>query len=298
VKDYSGTATGISEEIMKKREKIAHPEIKNMIAERALSTDKDRITLAYELIDEIMLKYPDRVPPSVETVKRDISTARNHAPSPLDKPWHMGTLKDYPLPLEAVSSILAALESREMFTRHREVTIRQALWISRLHTVVKHKDDLWKIAWHYAFNERISEVSGTDFNTSEYDRRLPNPKELLEYFTNLTQKVDFATYKKVFEQTSGVEYAGVSFPVDFMVFNEDKVFAPIIIKDKPSYLEVPSTDSKALLEGFKKENNIKSIKKLDNGTTLVVLKKSVSLAFENKEFNEYLHNFIKDGENK
>lgn len=281
---------------MKKREKTIHPEIKNMITERALATDRDRGTLADELIDEIMLKYPDRVPPAFDTVIKDISKARNHAPSPLDKPWHMGTLKDYPLPPEAIPSILAALESREMFTRHREVTIRQALWISRLHTVVKHKDDLCKIAWHYAFNERISEISRTDLNTSEYDRRLPNSKELLEYFENPTLKADFATYKKAFEQTTGVEYAGVSFPVDFMLFNEEKVFAPIKIKDKPIYLELPFTDSKALLNGLKKENNIKSIKKLDNGTTLVVLKKPVSHAFENKEFNEYLHNLIKDGE--
>lgn len=270
------------------------PSLKQTIVSEAIRyPTKPRAALAAELQD--LIERMGEISPTDETLMRMISEARNKEESPLDKPWHMATLKDYPLPTEAIPSILAVLESQEMFTRQREVTIRQALWISRIHTVVKPKDDLMKIAWYYAFNERISEVSHTDFNTYEYDRRLSNPKKLLEYFENPNLKADFAVYKKAFEQTTGVEYAGVSFPVDHMFFDEEKVFAPINIKDKPIYLKLPFTDSKALLNGLKKENNIKSINKLDNGITLVVLKKSVSLAFENKEFNEYLHNLIKEG---
>ncbi|GAG13477.1 unnamed protein product, partial [marine sediment metagenome] len=228
-----------------------------------------------------------------------ISTVRNNI-SELDKPWHLGLMAErdeqghikYLLPPEAIPSILAALESREMFTRHREVTIRQVLWISRLHNVVKHKDDLWEIAWHYAFNERISEVSRTDFNTSEYDRRLSNPKELLEYFRSRIPQSDYLTYKKAFKQvTLGIEYEP-GLPVDHLVIRDNKVYAPLLIQETPKHLEMPYS-AEALLEWVKKEKSVKSIKKLKNGVTVIRFKKTISLGFENKEYNEHLHNLIK-----
>ncbi len=223
-------------------------------------------------------------------------------PSPLDKPWHLGLLtkiKEHPeyyISPGAIQSVLDALTSQKMLTRHKGVTIRQALWVSRLYTKVKQKDELWRIAWHYAFKERISEIADIDFDTTEYDHRLSNPKELIKYFDTRMHSVDFKTYKRAFEEiTCGVKYAGVSFPVEFMLFVGDKILAPIRIQDKPIYIELPLNDQKALLNALEKQHFLKETKQLD-ASTLVVLKKPLPISFENKEFNEYLHNLIKDGE--
>ncbi|MFC1965218.1 hypothetical protein ACFLWG_04390, partial [Chloroflexota bacterium] len=226
-----------------------------------------------------------------------ISRARNQETSPLDKSWHMGTLKDYPLPTEALPVILDTMESQMMLTRSREVTIRHAIWISRLQHVVKDKDELCEIAWHYAFNERISEIAHPEkqFDTSQYDRRLPNPKELLEYFRSRIPQSDYQTYGKAFEQvTLGIEYEP-GLLVDHLVIRNNKVYAPLLIQEKSINLEMPYS-AEELLEAVKKEKSVKSVKKLKNGVTVIRFKEPISLGFENKGYNERLHNFMKDGE--
>jgi hypothetical protein len=276
------------------RAKVMLPAIKELITVRALSEpSKSREKLADEIIQQVINDYPAEVPPAWETVIKLISKARNHEPSPLDKPWHLGTLKDYPLPLEALPYVLGALESQNQLARHRELTIRQAFWISRLYNLAELKDYLWELAWHYAFHERISEISRTAFDTSEYDRMLSYPKELLEYFKRSTPGIDFKTYKKAFEPTTGIEHGGASFPVDFMVLKGEKILAPLKVKNKHVYLELPFTDSKALVDRLEKEKQLKFMSKIGDDTTLIVFKKPVSLEFDNREFNESLYNLIK-----
>jgi len=226
-------------------------------------------------------------------VIKAISWARNHELGLLDKPWHMGTLEEHPLPSAAISSIVAALEARKMLTRHRNLTIRHAIWISRLYTVIKQKDDLWEIAWHYAFNERISEISHTKFDTSEYDLLLAKPKELMEYFGHSRRGISYDNYKTAFEQTTnGINYVGPSMPVDYLVIRDNKVYANFMIQGKPTQLEMPYPDPHTLVEEVKKQKVVKSIKKLKNGETVIRFKETISLGFENKEYNAYLHNLI------
>jgi len=237
------------------------------------------------LSESAIIKYLTEVNKSITT------------PSKLDESWHLGTLKDYPLPTEALPVILDTLESQKMLTRSREVTIRHAIWISRLLHIVKNKDELREIAWHYAFNERISEIAHPEkqFNTSQYDCRLSNPKELIEYFRNRIPQSDYLTYKKAFNQvTLGIEYEP-GHRVDHLVIGDNKVYAPLLIQEKLKYLEMPYS-TEALLEAVKKGKSVKSIKKLKDGVTVIRFKETISLGFENKEYNEHLHNFIKDGE--
>lgn len=58
----------------------------------------------------------------------------------LESPWSMGTLERYPVPVETITDILAVKEWGEshpdMFGKPRNpLTVRQALWISRLFAV-------------------------------------------------------------------------------------------------------------------------------------------------------------------
>ena len=217
-----------------------------------------------------------------------------NSPSPLDQPWHLGTLGKYPLPPEAIPYIIAIQEANKAFTSTRVISIRQAIWISRLHPLVKELDLLSRIAWQYAFYERVSEIAGTgDFITSEYDKLLSKPKELLKRFENSTPSADYSNFKKAFEQvTLGVEYMGPGLPVDHLVIRDNKVYATFMIQGKPKQLEMPYLEPNVLLEAAKKQKVVKSIKKLKNEVTVIRFNQIISLIFENREYNEYLHNLI------
>jgi len=159
--------------------------------------------------------------------------------------------------------------------------------------IVIDKDDLWEIAWHYAFNERISEISGTEFNTSNYDNLLFKPKALLEYFRESRQGISYEKYKAVFGQvTNGIEYMGPAMPIDHLLIRDNKVYGRFMVQGKPCQLEMPYPDPNELLEALKKQKIIKSIKKLENGVTVIRLKETVNLLFEKQEYNEALHNLI------
>lgn len=118
--------------------------------------------------------------------------AKLDEPSPLDTPWHLGTLKENPLPVEVISNVLAIKDWGEKHpdifgNPHKPLTIRQAIWASRLHSVYKlllagktkgmnKKMDVDKWLWEwsdaYAQYERICELSGTPPNTTALDRGL------------------------------------------------------------------------------------------------------------------------------
>jgi len=195
------------EKSTKKREKALLPEIKILITERALSDPRSREELADELIVEIKNKYPHKVPPAWETVIKLISAARNHQPSPLDKPWHLGlTLdryglnKDYLLAAEDIAAIIEvqkwleiakdhpllssipewtdSITSGGMATTVWLLTIREALWISKLYkekSLAGNTYRLWYAAKTYADYQRLCEISNTPpFDTIKLDEALRN----------------------------------------------------------------------------------------------------------------------------
>lgn len=282
---------------MKKRAKAMLPEIKELISQRALEeTGESRETLADKLVEEIKIKFPKEVPPAWETIIKRISAARRHEAVPLDNPWHLGTLKDFPLPIEAIPSILAVQKSEPILTRTGGISIRHAIWIARLYLTIKDTALLGKVSWLYALHQRISEIAKTDFDTRKYDKLLSNPKKLLEQYE---LNADYSTYKRAFEETTlGVEFAGVSFSVDFLLIRDNKVYAPLILQGKSLLLELPYSDPDKLLEECKKQPIVKSIK-THQSETIIRFKEPISQAFENKEFNEFLYNlFRKQKENE
>ncbi len=258
---------------------------------------------AKEIQSEVAKRVQDKWPgkhkqdwPGLRAVQARLVTIQDEYNSKdfqdLEGPWHLGTLKDNPIPIEAIPNILQVQELRNLLTRGHSVTVRQALWISRLYSVIRDIDLLGRISWEYALQEKTCELANTKFNSSEYDKLLLKPKELLKQFKSNTP-VDYSTYKKAFEQvTLGVKYMGPSLPVDHLMIRDNKVYATFLINGTPKQIEMPYSDPKALLEAVKKQKVVKSIKKLKNGITVILFKESIDLAFENKEFNEYSHNLI------
>lgn len=92
-------------------------------------------------------------------------------PSGLDKPWHMGTLKDYSLPPEAIPYVLRVKSKFDKNTKGKfgAFGIRQAIWVSRLFTTIKNIDSLNHASFHYSLHEIICDLSGTTLDTSKFD---------------------------------------------------------------------------------------------------------------------------------
>lgn len=145
----------------KKRAKSMLPEIKKLIIEEALDKPEvGREALADELIEKIKQRYPKEVPPKFETVIKKISEARNHETSPLDQPWSVGTLKDNEYFIEPIAvSKIFQLKMKGL----ERLSIRTALWISRLSALPLSIDMLYMYAFLYAKDERLSEISGSKY---------------------------------------------------------------------------------------------------------------------------------------
>jgi hypothetical protein len=207
------------------RAKAILPEIRNMITMAATSSNENRETLARNLIDEIKQKYPREIPPVEETVIKLISKARNHEPSPLDKPWslavlnHLHELNIFDVNAVAVEYILKVQKFvdtyladmfnkkntekslKDVFKDHPNIdksiiteewkakymarlpflSVRQAKWVSRLYrlytkTIGNNKNigRLYFTALIYSNYEIISEISGTEFDTTHLDRVVQN----------------------------------------------------------------------------------------------------------------------------
>lgn len=148
------------------------PAIKQLIVSEAIRyREKPRLILAADIRDTI--ERIGEVSPSEETLIKMVSDARNKEVSPLDTPWHLGTLDDYPLSAEAIHHILKVQKWMAKKGKKSQVTLRLAKWISRFSKVIS-KDIawLWKVSFAYTLFEILCEISDTDFDTSHLDAAL------------------------------------------------------------------------------------------------------------------------------
>jgi hypothetical protein len=145
-----------------------------IIMARSLEVDKSglrpqRTILAEKLQTEFEGKRYDV--PQIEVLERKISWYRRHAETdPLEKPWRMDTLDEYPIPPEAVPSVLKVWKSR--IDNGDTLTIREAKWAARLSG---HLPDIEKLSYkasHYARTELMFQLLGRPFDSTEVDRSL------------------------------------------------------------------------------------------------------------------------------
>jgi hypothetical protein len=168
---------------------------------RAKFTDADRRRIAdwsrdtypdmprEELAEKIQTKiFKGRTPPSFDYLLKLISEYRNLPDSPEDAPWSTATLKDHPIPPEAIPVVLEIWKNRQ--DKKLPFTIRDAKWTSQLSAteVPPQLQKTWsKISWLdyvvslYAMTERISEITKTAFDPGGLDRVLVGIPTKLRY---------------------------------------------------------------------------------------------------------------------
>lgn len=251
------------------RAKAMLPAIKELITIRALEDmEKDRTLLAHELREEIKAKFPQEIAPVVDTIIKKISEARNHAVEPLDEAWHLGMSEKYPLSAEAIPYILKVKEADP----HYKVTIRQAIWINRLHVAVKDIKLLSAISWYYTFYEKIYSISKIPFSTAKYDVFLTDNKKqklLVESFVKIEELINFSYRKKVIKQMTGMSMAD---PVFEIVFRDNDAF--IERPNKPDY-NYGSRDE--VIKFLIKLGEIKKAEEIPDGDFRLKLKTNFSM---------------------
>jgi len=123
--------------------------------------------------------------PEVEVLERKISEFRNNPVDPKDKPWSIGTLVQYPIPPEALLTVL------EAWARYRKqgdtLTVREALWFSRLSSVLSEFErvgdknrNLGNLVQWYAIRERAYEAIGEAIDTTDLDTEVLKLLKLIE----------------------------------------------------------------------------------------------------------------------
>lgn len=176
--------------------------VRELIAYMAVKEDKPREDLARTIQRQV--KQMGEPVPGEETLKRMISSVRNHGPLELDQPWHMSTIAYHPMPLETLSVVLKAWA--DAFARDEEFSIRQALWVSRIYYVFKDAGHinatqlLIETATHYASHERAMELMKLTKGTkeSQKDSRLHQNED-----ARLVEMLDLddRPMRKIIEQT-------------------------------------------------------------------------------------------------
>ncbi len=159
-----------------RRAKTMSSNIKRLIAEISISNDKNREDLAEELLNQIKTKYPNEIPPTTETIVKLISKYRNHSRTPLDRPWNLGELDEFPdltFDSESINRIFEVKAYMRKVGNVIPLTFRQAKWISRLHRIKVKKTNyipyLQFASFTYANYEIMCEMADTSIDTHKLD---------------------------------------------------------------------------------------------------------------------------------
>ncbi len=107
--------------------------------------------------------------PGITTVQielKKILAERKKGPLPIDGPWSIGRLAEDNIPAGAVSKIL---EIQSIRANHEPLTIREAVWIGRLHTVTDEIMELAVWAAMYADRDRLCDIANLEKDTSDLD---------------------------------------------------------------------------------------------------------------------------------
>lgn len=139
--------------------------------------------ILHERAEKNPKKYPD-LPrklntgwPSLSSVRKIIkkedkfprNEPRKTIPSK-DDPWSIATLGDYPIPVDAMPTVMSIY--KRVLLGERELTIREVQWIARLYRIFDDLDLVWDWAWQYALSEWVDEITHNPFDTTQLDLEL------------------------------------------------------------------------------------------------------------------------------
>ena len=116
-------------------------------------------------------KYPELPEkwPGLSAVQKVLATIRKRekglSDSSEDKLWSLSSTAKYPIPSEALPTVMAAYKKR--LAKNDVLTIREALWMGRLYGVIEPKDLVYDWAFLYALWEMVSEDKKKPFFDSK-----------------------------------------------------------------------------------------------------------------------------------
>ena len=156
-------------------------------------------------------EYPNW--PSLSKVQKILAEVRENAAKPNreDEPWSISTLKDFPIPPEALPKILEEYKwHKEGQVKHCEsevlgaflsgkgpvLTIREAKWISRLSKIKCDTSLPYVIAWA----ELLCELTGHQLDFEGLDKLLAGIKVETEDLTNFVMYFGRLTFDHFFEK--------------------------------------------------------------------------------------------------
>jgi len=149
---------------------MKRPRMKQWVKGQILKAHRSSPDLtAKEILSVLKSKKDGARLPSLRTVQQIIHDFE-HASTPeetevrerasrLERPWRLLTLKEYELTPAAVDKILDV----KLKTQWTGMTIREALWVSRLSALPLTAKQLRAYACTYAHYEAICELSGIDY---------------------------------------------------------------------------------------------------------------------------------------
>jgi hypothetical protein len=123
-------------------------------------------------VSHLLRKDNPQIPsgwPSLSSVQKVLATVRKNMREipldPRDKPWSTASMAQYPIPAEALPSILELwVWTRENL--NSKLTIRQAQWAARFYTVAKDTQDLSGFVRGHTLLEVTCELIGKPFEDS------------------------------------------------------------------------------------------------------------------------------------
>lgn len=138
-------------------------EVRMVVRNILLGKSKERP----ELLPKLKAEWP-----SLSSVRGKIKKAKLSGANPdsKDKPWSMAALGDYPIPADAMPTVMSIY--KRVLAGDRELTIREVQWIARLYRIFDDLDLIWDWAWQYAMSEWVDEISHKPFDTTELDLEL------------------------------------------------------------------------------------------------------------------------------
>ena len=101
--------------------------------------------------------------------------------NPQDLPWSMASLDEYPIPPEALPTVLSFWKQYCLKQEQERFTVRRAKWIARLCKMDLEQAEINFYSEHYTTQERLLEISGRPNNTKYLDMALMNISLPLPY---------------------------------------------------------------------------------------------------------------------
>ena len=111
--------------------------------------------------------------PGLSTVQKELTKIRKRdamrqpESKRIDELWSIGTLAEFNIPPEATPKVFQLQQKRT--DAEKPLTIREAMWVGRLHILIEDINRLGLLAIHYALMERVCELADIPNDTFNMD---------------------------------------------------------------------------------------------------------------------------------